>query len=72
MEKPNVAMPKIGGNPLVFFREVKSELLKVSWPSRQQTIKLTGTVVLISAVVGLFVGGLDFIFTNIMNFLVKR
>jgi len=51
-------------NPVVFLKEVKSELEKVSWPSREETIRLTFIVVAISVIVGFFIGGLDFIFTK--------
>ncbi len=63
-------MPQI--NPAKFFTEVKSELEKVSWPTKNQVIRLTGVVVVISLVVGLFIGGLDFIFTKTVEILIKR
>lgn len=63
-------MPQI--NPAKFFTEVKSELEKVSWPTKDQVIRLTGVVVVISLVVGLFIGGLDFIFTKTVEILIKR
>jgi preprotein translocase subunit SecE len=65
-------MPKVGSSPMTFLREVKAELLKVTWPTKNQTIRLTVTVIFISAVVGIFVGSLDLLFTTIMNLLLKR
>lgn len=40
------------------FRETRSELRKVVWPTREETIRLTGLVIAVSVVVGiiLFVG----------------
>ena len=65
--------PKSGAiKPLAFFKEVKTELIKVSWPSREQTIKLTLIVIAISIGVGLFVGGLDILFTTITTLLLKK
>lgn len=58
-------MPNL--NPAKFFNEVKSELEKVTWPTKQQVIKLTLVVVVISLIVGFFLGGLDFIFTKTMK-----
>ncbi len=58
--------------PVQFIQEVKSEMSKVVWPSRQQAIKLTVVVVVLSIIVGLYAGGLDFLFTNIMNKLLTR
>lgn len=59
-------------NPAKFFLEVKSELEKVTWPTKDQVIRLTGVVVVISLAVGLFIGGLDFAFTKTVELLIKR
>jgi len=50
-----------------FLKEARVELKKVTWPTRQDTIRYTITVIIISAVVALFLGGLDFIFQFILN-----
>jgi len=59
-------------NPVSFFGEVKSELTKVSWPGKDQVVRLTAVVIIISLIVGIFVGLLDFSFTKIVEFLVKK
>lgn len=63
-------MPPV--NPAKFLSEVKSELLKVTWPTRQEIVRLTAVVIIISLIVGLFVGGLDFIFTKGIELLLSR
>jgi len=50
-----------------FLKEVRQELKKVSWPSRQETIKYTLIVVGVSAAVAIFLGGLDFLFVWVLN-----
>ena len=50
-----------------FLRDVRSELKKVSWPSRQETIKLTSVVILISVALAAFLGLLDFGFITLLN-----
>jgi len=62
-------MPQI--NPAKFLAEVKTELLKVTWPTKNEVIRLTGVVIVISLIVGLFVGGLDFIFTKLVEIILK-
>jgi preprotein translocase subunit SecE len=59
-------------NPAKFLSEVKSELTKVTWPTRDEVIRLTLVVVIISLAVGLFVGGLDFIFTKAIQLFLSR
>ena len=51
----------------IFLREVKQELKKVTWPSRQETIRYTMTVVLISLGVAFFLGFSDLLFSWLMN-----
>jgi preprotein translocase subunit SecE len=55
-----------------FLKEVKLELSKVTWPKKQQIIKLTLIVFIISAVVGVYVGVLDYAFTKLLEFLIAR
>ncbi|RMD77073.1 MAG: preprotein translocase subunit SecE [Chloroflexi bacterium] len=53
------------------FRETRSELRQVVWPSREETIRLTVLVVSVSIVIGLllFIG--DTIFTFLYTSLVS-
>ncbi|PIZ47035.1 preprotein translocase subunit SecE [Candidatus Woesebacteria bacterium CG_4_10_14_0_2_um_filter_39_14] len=53
-----------------FFKEVKSELTKVTWLSRQQTLRLTAIVIAVSVVVAIFISLLDYLFTKIMGLLI--
>jgi preprotein translocase subunit SecE len=50
-----------------FIKEVRVELKRVTWPTRQQTIKYTLMVVGLSLAVAAFLGGLDFLFTWLLN-----
>ncbi|MBI4990672.1 preprotein translocase subunit SecE [Candidatus Gottesmanbacteria bacterium] len=65
-------MPDFKGGPVIFLREVKSELGKVVWPTREEVVKLTIIVVAVSLAIGLYIGGLDLIFTKFTDFWVKR
>ena len=58
-------------NPIKYLQETINELKAVSWPTRQQTIKLTIIVIAISVVVAFYVGGLDFTFTNLLKLIIK-
>ena len=57
--------------PVNFLREVQDELKKVVWPTRDEVIRLTFVVVAVSLVVGLFLGGIDFILTKLTQVLIK-
>ncbi len=58
-------------SPVSFLRETKDELKKVVWPTRQEVVRLTFVVITISLIVGLFLGGLDFVFVKIIEMIVK-
>jgi preprotein translocase subunit SecE len=60
-----------GGNPLTFLHDVRSELRKVAWPSSRETVNLTVVVIALSTVVGLFLGGVDFLFQELFRFLLS-
>lgn len=53
--------------PTTFLKEVRLELKKVTWPTRQETIHYTLMVIVISAVTAAFLGGIDFILQYILN-----
>jgi preprotein translocase subunit SecE len=53
-----------------YLTEVRQELLRVSWPTRQQTLQKTGIVIGVSIAVGLYIGVLDFVFTRLMTVLI--
>jgi preprotein translocase subunit SecE len=55
-----------------FLREVKTELKKVTWPSRKDT--LSGTVVVLVAVfvIAIFLGIVDSGLSNLIKGLLKR
>lgn len=72
MEAPKFQKPDFGKGPVIFLKEVRSELGKISWPERATVIKLTIVVVMVSLVIGVYIGGLDLLFTKITDLLVNR
>lgn len=46
---------------LSFIKEAREELAKVSWPSRETTIRYTVIVIVGCLVVGGLVGGMDYL-----------
>ena len=54
-----------------FFNKSKVEFKKVEWPSRKETIRLTGFVIGVSFGVGLVVLGMDYVFKEGMTLLIS-
>ena len=56
-----------------YFKEVKNEVKKVNWPTRQETLKRTLMVLGITILVAAFLGLLDYIFTTgVIQNLIKK
>ena len=47
--------------------DVASELRRVTWPTRQETMRLTMMVIAVAALVGTFLGLVDLAFTRIFE-----
>jgi len=55
---------------LLFFKEVRLEIKKVNWLTRQEVLRHTIVVVLFSLVVSVYLGALDYIFQWILGVIV--
>lgn len=55
-----------------FLNEVKVELTKVTWPKRGEVVKLTAVVLIISGVVGLYIGAVDYGLTRVLEIVLAR
>jgi preprotein translocase SecE subunit len=49
-----------------FFRAVRTEMEKVTWPSRPELIKATRMIVILSLVLGIAIGLLDWVLQKIL------
>ncbi len=55
-----------------YLNEVRIELRKVVWPKKGEVAKLTLIVIGITLVVSAYLGGLDLLFTKLLEFLVAK
>ena len=53
-----------------FLREVRTELKKVTWPSKRQTISSTAAVIVLVVLVAIFLGAVDFLLARVVRMLV--
>jgi len=61
---PVSQLPKKG---IEFLKEVHLELKRTTWPTRKEAINLTLIVIGFGLVVAAFLGGLDFLFSWLLN-----
>lgn len=54
-----------------WLRESRAELRKVTWPTREEALRLTYVVMGLSVVMGLILGGVDFILSSLYAFVVS-
>ncbi len=62
-----MTIPNIPKKIVTFLKEVRLEMKKVNWPTREQTIKHTLIVIGVCVVVAAFLGGLDLLYTTLLN-----
>jgi preprotein translocase subunit SecE len=55
------------GSRFQFITNIIAELKKVTWPTRQEAIRLTLMVLAVCIVAGVFLGLADFGFTNLVE-----
>jgi len=55
-----------------FFTEVKNELAKVVWPTRNETVKYTLTVIVFSVIVAAILGAFDYLMFIIFQAIINR
>jgi preprotein translocase subunit SecE len=55
-----------------FLKESRGELKKVKWPTIRETLQYTLIVIIISLVVAIYLGGLDYIFSFILRKFIIR
>jgi len=60
-------MKKLSAKIINFIKEVKLEVKKINWPDKRETLRYTFIVIGVSVAVAFFLGGLDFIFTNLLE-----
>jgi preprotein translocase subunit SecE len=53
-----------------YFRETTGELRKVSWPTWPEAKRLTGLVLLVMVIVGIFLAGVDYVASELILTLV--
>jgi preprotein translocase subunit SecE len=54
-----------------FLKEVKLELTKVTWTSKQELIYSTYIVIVVSIVVAVFIGIVDMVLSNLATMLLR-
>jgi len=67
----DAAMPQGAPRLKKFFREVKAELKKVSWPNRQELVSYTGIVFVSVVVVAGLIWAIDSVFNEVLRLILK-
>ncbi len=55
-----------------YIKEVKSEMNKVSWPTKQKTLKDSAIVIIASVGTALFIGGIDTLFSYVTKEIIAK
>ena len=66
-----VPLPTMKRGGKGFLRDVKLELRNISWPTRQETFRLTGVVLGVCVLITVILTVLSYLFETIINLLTK-
>lgn len=58
-------------SPFKLVQEVKDELKKATWSTRQETIRLTALVLIVSLIVSFYLGAADYIFGHLLKIVIQ-
>ncbi|MBT3412899.1 MAG: preprotein translocase subunit SecE [Candidatus Jacksonbacteria bacterium] len=67
-----MAQKRKGVGFFTYLREAQQELKKVTWPTREDLIKNTIAVIVVSLIVAAFLGGLDYLFNEGLFWVLSR
>lgn len=60
-------------NPVIrYLREVRGELRKVTWPTRDEAWRLTGIVLVVTILFAIFLWAFDSLFSSAVDLLVQQ
>jgi len=65
-------LPRKVGDGRAFLTEVRSELKKVSWPSKKEVYSTTMVVIATSIFFGFYLWGLDLAMSRVLSLVLKR
>ena len=54
-----------------FAGDIIDELKKVSWPTKKETIRLTSIVIIVSLIIGLYIGIIDVLLAKALELIAK-
>jgi preprotein translocase subunit SecE len=58
-------------NPVIrYFRETRAELRKITWPTREEAIRLTLIVLGVTAFMAALLGAIDYVFAALFRLIV--
>jgi len=60
-------MSRIGN----YFRDTAAEMKHVKWPTQKQAMVYTALVIGISAIVAVYLGAVDYLFTQLLNIVIS-
>ena len=59
------------GKSIQFFQDVRSELRKVTFPNRKETIASTAVVIVVVFIIAIYLGMVDFVLSMVLGNLLR-
>lgn len=71
MSRATTPKSKSGNAVVRYLRETRAEVAKVTWPTREEGIRLTWVVFVVTVVSAIFLFGIDTLFSSIITSLLR-
>jgi len=59
-------------SPITFLKQTYDELKLVKWPTGNEIARLTSVVLIMSIAIGIYIGVLDYMLTNLTSIIINR
>ncbi len=66
-----VSQKKREGAVMRYLKEVRAEMSKVTWPTREEAIRLTLIVLAVTILMAFFLGGVDWVFDQLFRLIIS-
>jgi len=63
---------EVNMSPITFLKEVREELNRVTWPSKEEVIEATFGVVIFCAFIAIYFWALDFVFSEALKMIIEK
>lgn len=71
MSRPTATKGRSENALIRYLKDTRAEVAKVTWPTREEGLRLTGLVVVVTIISGIALFGIDYVFGTLISLLIQ-